>query len=169
MLIGVVSDSHDNVDKLSQAVEILNDKGVDVVFHLGDIISPFTLRVLGGLEAEVHVLYGNNDGDKLLLAHVAKENGLNIHEQPFTIEIDNYKVIAIHGWGSKENTKYIVDSFAHSGRYNIILYGHTHEVDIRKTGNVLVVNPGELHGYLSRRSTIAVIDLKKFGVEVIEL
>lgn len=169
MLIGVVSDSHDNVSRLDQAVELLNDKGVDIVFHLGDIVSPFTLRVLGGLEAEVHVLYGNNDGDKLLLAHVARENGLSIHEPPFTIEINGYKVIAIHGWGSKENTKHIADSLAYSSRYDIVLYGHTHEVDVRKIGKTLVVNPGELHGYLSRKSTIAIIDLERLSVEVVEL
>ena len=164
-----MSDSHDNTSKVSLAVEFFNNVGADVVFHLGDIISPFTLKILGGLEAEVYVLYGNNDGDKVLLSKTAREIGVNISDQPLVLELGGLKVIAIHGWGSREYTKGIVEAFASSGKYDIVLYGHTHEVEVRRLDKVLVVNPGEVHGYLSGRSTIALIDTKKMSTEVVEL
>lgn len=170
MLVGVLSDSHDNIVRVRQAVELFNDRGVDVVFHLGDIVSPFTLRVLGGLEAEVYVVFGNNDGDKLLLSRVARESGLSIVEQPLVVEVAGLKIIAVHGWGSKDYTRGIVDSLASSGRYDVVLYGHTHEVDVRRrAGGVLIVNPGEVYGYLTGRSTIAIMDSRGPSVEVVEL
>ncbi len=164
-----MSDSHDNTSKVMLAVEFFNNVGADVVFHLGDIISPFTLRILGSLEAEVYVLYGNNDGDKVLLSKTAKEMGISISEPPLVLELSGLKVIAIHGWGSKGYTKGIVEALVSSNKYDIVLYGHTHEVEVRKLDKVLVVNPGELHGYLSGRSTIALINTEKMSVEVIEL
>ncbi len=164
-----MSDSHDNTSKVSLAVEFFNNVGADVVFHLGDIISPFTLKILGGLEAEVYVLYGNNDGDKVLLSKTAREIGVNISDQPLVLELGGLKVIAIHGWGSREYTKGIVEAFASSGKYDIVLYGHTHEVEVRRLDKVLVVNPGEVHGYLSGRSTIALIDTKKMSTKVVKL
>ena len=164
-----MSDSHDNTSRVSLAVEFFNNVGVDVVFHLGDIVSPFTLKILGGLEAEVYVLYGNNDGDKVLLSKTAREIGVNISDPPLVLELGGLKVIAIHGWGSKEYTRSIVEALASSGKYDIVLYGHTHEVEVRRLDKVLVVNPGELHGYLSGRSTIALIDTKKMSTEVVEL
>lgn len=169
MLIGILSDSHDNLNRIRQAVELFNDRGVDLVFHLGDIISPFTLRVLGGLEAEVYVVFGNNDGDKLLLSRVARENGLSITEPPFVIDVAGLKIIAIHGWGSKDYTRSIVDSLASSGKYDVVLYGHTHEVDVGRVDKTLIVNPGEVYGYLTGKSTIAIMDSRSLDVEVIEL
>lgn len=45
MLIGIISDTHDNQDKTRKAIELFNSKGVEYVIHAGDYISPFTLKL----------------------------------------------------------------------------------------------------------------------------
>jgi len=46
LLVGVVSDSHDDVASVRKVAEFLHRSGVEAVIHLGDIIAPFTLREL---------------------------------------------------------------------------------------------------------------------------
>ncbi len=43
-MIGILSDSHDNLDAIKKAVNLLNKKKVDLVIHAGDLISPFTAQ-----------------------------------------------------------------------------------------------------------------------------
>ncbi len=169
MLVGVLSDSHDNVVGVRRAIDFFNYRGVDFVFHLGDIVSPFTLKLFSGLEADLAVIFGNNDGDKLLLASIARENGFLISEPPLIIELVGKRILAFHGWRDPKYTVSLVESFARSNSFDIILYGHTHKVDLRKINGTLIVNPGEVHGYISGKSTIAIIDLDKMDVEVVEI
>ncbi len=67
MRIAVISDSHDNIWKLDAAMTCL--RGAQAVIHCGDICSPFMIRRLGeGLAGvPLHIIWGNNDGDKLLM------------------------------------------------------------------------------------------------------
>ncbi len=169
MLIGVLSDSHDNVESVMRAIEFFNDRDVDFVFHLGDIVSPFTLRLFSKLEPELAIVFGNNDGDKLLLSSIARENGFIISEPPLTLELMDKRILALHGWRDPKYTVSIVNSIANSRSFDIILYGHTHKVDVRRIDNVLIVNPGETHGYISGKTTVAIIDLDVLKVEVVEI
>ncbi len=41
-MIGIMSDSHDNLDAIRKAVKIFNNEDLDLVIHAGDLISPFT-------------------------------------------------------------------------------------------------------------------------------
>jgi len=41
MKIGIMSDSHDNMNMVAKAVELFNQRGVSRVLHAGDIIAPF--------------------------------------------------------------------------------------------------------------------------------
>jgi predicted phosphodiesterase len=41
-MIGIMSDSHDNVDAIRKAVRLFNTKDLDITIHAGDLISPFT-------------------------------------------------------------------------------------------------------------------------------
>ncbi|MCK4687182.1 MAG: metallophosphoesterase family protein, partial [Candidatus Lokiarchaeota archaeon] len=55
-------------------------------------------------------------------------------------------------------------------KFDIILFGHTHALMNKRYENgVLVVNPGELCGYLTGRATFAIVDTNKMEAEIIEL
>lgn len=52
---------------------------------------------------------------------------------------------------------------------DIIIFGHTHQAEIRHEGNILLVNPGETYGWLHGRATIAMLEVPTLEVELIEL
>jgi len=62
-----------------------------------------------------------------------------------------------------------IDALANSGRFDIILSGHTHSMEIRKYKEVLIINPGELCGYLTDKPTFAIIDTETMKAEIIEI
>ena len=67
MLVGILSDTHDNVPKTRAAVKRLNTEGVACVLHAGDFIAPFIIDTLKDLAAPMTGVFGNNDGDRILL------------------------------------------------------------------------------------------------------
>ena len=67
MLIGLIADSHDNLQLIDKAVKVLNEKNVELVLHVGDFVSPFVVSKLKDLHCRVIGVFGNNDGDRELL------------------------------------------------------------------------------------------------------
>ena len=57
---------------------------------------------------------------------------------------------------------------AKSGDYDIVVYGHTHEIDIQK-GESLLLNPGETGGWTTGKATVAVVDLETLEATIHEL
>ena len=51
----------------------------------------------------------------------------------------------------------------------MVVHGHTHRAGVRREGKTLVVNPGEVCGYLYGRPTVAVLDTDKLEVKFVEL
>jgi len=157
MLIGIISDSHDNLNKIREAVGIFNEHKVDKVIHAGDLISPFTKKVFGELKAPMTAIYGNNDGEKEGLKKI-----YDIFEQPLELNIDSNKIIVVHEDYHLRN----IDN----SKYDVIIYGHTHNVDVRndrKNGS-LIVNPGESGGWVTGKSSVAILDLSKKKVDILD-
>jgi len=159
MLIGIISDTHDNMPALHRAVEILTLQRVEHVIHAGDFCSPFTFRALKHLKCGFTAIYGNNDGERVLLQQLSNSR---IFTQPHIIELAGKKIVLMH-------EHQVVDALADSSHFDLIVYGHTHTADIRKKGNTLIVNPGELSGWLYGKSTMAIADLSSLSAELIEL
>ncbi len=159
MLIGIISDTHDNMDQLRKAVGLFNRRKVEHVIHAGDYISPFTFRVLKELQCDLTGIFGNNDGDKLLLQDMSSER---IFNQPHIFELNGRKIIVIH-------EHHIVDALADSGHYDIVIYGHTHKPEIRNIRDTLIINPGEAGSWLYGKSTVALLDLSNMKAEIINL
>lgn len=162
MRIGILSDSHDNIWKLEQAFESLEN--TDAVLHCGDLISPFVIRRLkAGLgERPVHVVWGNNDGDKRLLTQRAGRAGtITIHGDLALLELGG-KRVAVNHYPEVGRT------LAESGKYDLVCYGHDHTKHEERIGGTLLVNPGELMG-MNGPSTLAIYDTEKESVEWIEI
>lgn len=159
MLIGIISDTHDDLPAIRKAVELFNEKRVGYVLHAGDLISPFTLEIFKELRCKFSGIFGNNDGDKLLLKH--KSEG-HIHNQPHTLTLHGKKIIVMH-------EPDVIDALADSRHFDLIIYGHTHKPDVRKVNNAIIVNPGKAGKLLKGRSTVALVDLNKMEAEIVEL
>ena len=59
MNIGLISDTHDNIQNIQKAIISFNDKHVRIIIHAGDIVSPGTVEAFDGMRL-IGVL-GNND------------------------------------------------------------------------------------------------------------
>jgi len=160
MKLGIMSDSHDNLPLISKAVELFNNENVDLVLHAGDFVSPFTANILKDLNAKFVGVFGNNDGDKLFLRRRFEAIG-NIHEDYCELVLDGKKIVLMH------QPKFL-EALVASAKYDLIIYGHTHEVDIRQ-GPPVVVNPGECGGWLTGTATVVVIDLDSMTPAILPL
>ncbi len=169
VLVGVLSDTHDNLNNVEKAIEILKRKKIDAIVHAGDIIAPFTLKRFSKLKAKFYGVFGNNDGEVFLLLKTASSLGFNLKSQPLELELDGKKIMVFHGMGGMEETKRFARAIAKDGYYDIVIFGHIHEVVVEKLGKTLLLNPGEVFGGLSGKATLAILDLETLEVEVIEL
>ncbi len=162
-LVGVISDTHDRVETARRGVRLLRDLGADIIVHLGDYVAPFTLKAI--LEeagnARFYGVFGNNDGEKQGLLRAAGEAGATLSEPPLTVEIGGVRFLLLHGFGSPQQTREIVEALAASGRWGAVLYGHTHEPHKTVLGNgALLLNPGDGGGVL-RRPTVATVKVEE--------
>jgi putative phosphoesterase len=165
MLIGAVSDSHDNLTRIDKAVVLLNQKNVGLVLHAGDYVSPFTIVHFKKLDCNFIGVFGNNDGDHQLLKRRFHETNNCIIRDCFTqVTIQGYRIGLLHG-DETELLNVLIDT----EYFNAIIHGHSHNWSIEQKGKTLVVNPGELCGYLTGKATLALINTEKNTAEIVEL
>lgn len=160
MKIGFMSDSHDNMPAIRSAVRFFRDQGVKQVVHCGDIVSPFAIPAIKGGEFEkCTAVFGNNDGEWLMLSTMFRQVG-EIIKPPIFIEIYGKRIAVLH----EPMPMDVMDSMP----VDIVAFGHTHEPVI-KPGRPMVINPGECCGYLSGRSTVIIVNTENMEAELIEL
>ena len=166
MKIGVISDTHDNLEMIERAVDLFNSEGVELVIHAGDFVSPFTEKPFRALNAKFVGIFGNNDGDKLLLREKYRGIG-ELSEEPLVLEMNARKIVVTH-------KPKIVEALVASRIYDVVIFGHTHKAEVRKEKEekgkeVLVLNPGECCGYLTGRKTVAILDLETLSARIEEI
>lgn len=160
-MIGIMSDSHDNLKAIRRAVETFNASNVDLVIHAGDLISPFTAKEFLNLKPEMVAVFGNNDGEREGLRDAYSD--ICLLEDFKEISVEGWKFSIIHGKNPQ-----IVDALVKSGKYDVVVRGHTHELEI--SGNeTLIINPGEVCGYVSGKQTVVLVDPDDLSCEVVNL
>lgn len=148
MILGIISDSHDNISKLKKAVTLFNKKNVGLVLHAGDYVAPFSVGVLeNNLNCDYVGVFGNCDGER---TGIAKRSQGKINSETLELEKFNKKIFMIHD-------VLAVDS-DFTG-YDLVVCGHTHEPKIEKQQNTWIINPGECGGWLTGQSSVVIFDL----------
>ena len=156
-----MSDSHDNVDAIKKAVRFFNEVPCELVLHAGDFVAPFAARELGNLSCSVKAVFGNCDGEKKGLKKGFVSLG-EIEVEPFVFTRAGRIILLTH-------THFANPKHIRAGKYNAIVYGHTHKPDIRKDNGVLIVNPGETGGWLTGKSSVALLDPVSLEAEIVFL
>ena len=157
MRVGVLSDTHDRLPTLRSALERFRQEGVEVIFHPGDLVAPFAARVVAEFAGQVHVCYGNNDGERKGLRQVLPQ----IQDGPLFVELAGRRILLHHAleWCRPE----VLASA------DVVLTGHTHEAGAERRDGKLLVNPGECCGWVTGRASAAVVDLATYDVTWIEI
>ncbi len=163
MNIGIISDTHDNMDYIRKAIQRLKEEHVGLVLHAGDYIAPFTAKPYSKLDIKMIGVYGNNCAETGKLEEAYSEVRCEIRGYFAEVETDGLSIALMHGHRKKD-----VDR-AYSGDYDVIIRGHTHRSSISRENNVLVINPGEVCGYVSGTHSIAFLETGKRFAWISEL
>jgi predicted phosphodiesterase len=90
-MIGVVSDTHDNIDAVEGIVEAFENRGVGTVVHCGDYIAPPVIPYFDGFE--LHGVLGNNDGEIDGLETAFEAIGGSLHGRFLDLNLDGTTVL----------------------------------------------------------------------------
>jgi hypothetical protein len=165
MLIGVISDTHDNLPMIEKAVKKLNEENVALVLHAGDYISPFVIPKFKALNAKLIGVFGNNDGDhEFLKKRFSETENCEIRGRFAEIDAEGFKIALLHG----DETE-LLNALINCEGFDAVIHGHMHSVGVRKKGKTLIVNPGEVCGYLSGKFTLALLDTEKREAKIIDV
>ena len=159
--IALVSDIHDNQNNLGLAVKAINEAGVDLTLFLGDLCAPFTLSKFENLDCPLKGVFGNNDGDREAINRRLKSFDTSFSDL-LKLEQGGRRIACFHGTNPSETEKLVK-----SGLYDLVATGHTHKRLIKKEGDTLHVNPGEVCGYLTANPSYAIVDLDELEGELI--
>lgn len=161
----MISDTHDRLPMIDNAIRVLNDENVGLVLHAGDYVSPFVIPKFKQLKARLIGVFGNNDGDhEFLKRRFSEDKHVEIRGSFAKLVLGDVRIALLHG-----SDEELLNALIESEGFDVVVHGHAHEAKVYRRGKTLIVNPGELCGYLTGRSTIALLDTEKLEARILEL
>jgi uncharacterized protein len=162
MLVGLMADTHCRLPAIRQLIEIMQQRGVNMVLHAGDYCAPFALLPFQATNMALAGVFGRNDGDQEGLRAVAQQSmGIELYESPHSLELGGQRVLIVHD---------IQDVNARSiESHTVVIHGQTHREEMKSRGDTLIVNPGEGCGWLYGRPSAAILDLDTLKVDFFTL
>lgn len=138
MQVGIISDTHDNIEAIDTAVSIFKDVGVETVIHCGDFVAPPSIDHFEGLD--LHGVLGNNDGelDGLEQTIEGLSEASTLHGRYADLAFDGIRVFVLHGDQGRD----VIRDYAATSWYEYVFFGHFHEQETYSENGTRVVNPG---------------------------
>ena len=161
MLIGLMSDTHNDVDLIKRAIEIFKERNIKTLVHAGDITS---FRMLDYLkDFDCYIVLGNGDEiDREDINARAAYHNLRPVESCIEFECSGKIFLVFHGHNVPQYRAAVA-----SGKYNYIIKGHTHYFENYISNDCRIINPGAV--YARDESSIAILDIEADKVEKIVL
>jgi putative phosphoesterase len=160
MKIGILSDSHDRVERVAAALDLFRSRAVDRLIHCGDITSPRVIERF--TDWAVDFVFGNCDWDLPGLKAAIDAIGGRLHDPFGELEVAGRRIAWLHG-----HDAHLFQSLEAADHYDWLFYGHSHVHERHVTGRTHVVNPGALHRV--RTPTVAIIDVALNSLEFVPL
>lgn len=164
MLIGVISDTHDRLEHMSQALQYFASESVDLVVHCGDWKNLSTVVAFAdtahALRLPVRGVLGNNDTDiaAFLAAAATVPGDFNLTEGVFELSLSSNTSLAAYHGHHKPTLRKVLEC----PDYSVILLGHSHKPKIEAVDGRLIVNPGSTAFAIPRSKTwqpsVAIVD-----------
>lgn len=133
MIVGVISDSHKNVEWVEQTIEFLKKGKAEKIIHLGDdyddadvVAHPEIVRIPGVFSDN----YKHKDIPNRLI-----------------LDFEGWHILITHTKKSHSNDlpgDLKPEKVSKSKEVQVILYGHTHIPAIGREGGIIYINPGHL-------------------------
>ncbi|MBQ7529029.1 metallophosphoesterase [bacterium] len=158
MLIAIISDTHDRLDTLQNALDIINSRRADLLIHAGDFVSPFAVKKFAQFKGPICAVRGNNDGDTENLSSAWQSIKANYQEGLSSFKIGDLQVHLQHFPYTAEQLQNL--------QGDLFIYGHTHHLDIQEKDRRLIINPGECCGWITGQSSFVFYDTITKKIEV---
>ncbi len=137
MLIGVLSDTHDQTARTKAAVSLLITRGAEVLIHCGDLTSAGIVYECSPRPA--YFVFGNCDHDHAVLRAAIGHGGGHCLERGGEITLAGRRLGVTHGDSESEIRRLLaLDP-------DYLLTGHTHRQNDVRRGRTRWINPGALH------------------------
>jgi len=153
MKIGIMSDSHGNIEYVRQAAEHMMEAEVGYIVHLGD--DYYDARILDILPVNVVKVPGVYDA-------VYKDASV---PNRLVKDIAGLKVLITHTKDSHRNDlpyDKMPEEYMASRKVDIVLFGHSHVFSVKLEDGILMVNPGHLKTEDKKgEATFALLDINK--------
>lgn len=154
MLIGLMSDTHNNRPGVRYALDIFSALGIETILHAGDLTSAQILEEFS--DFPLFLCFGNGDDPLMIASKAASVSEKIVCDEMLDLSLAGKRIFMIHGDFRTEQEKRI-----ESGEYDYVIHGHTHRYRDERVGSTRVINPGVLGGrYIGERS-FATLDLVK--------
>jgi len=151
--VGILADSHDCLPRIKDVIDRLNSEPIGLVLHAGDYSAPFVTDHYGALKVHMIGVFGNNDAEKDKLRDRFAKAGHEIKGRFAEVQAGKLRIALTHG-----DEDELLQSLTKCGGYDVLVCGHTHEAKVVEEGHTLVINPGEICGYLTGKSTFAILN-----------
>ena len=159
VLIGIVSDTHNNLKNIEKIIELFNKEAVELVIHTGDITNAPSIAKFSNLNCGLVGVFGNNDRHEKGLKEKIDENRFEFDNPPKLITLKDRLVAIFHEPDE-------IESFIDSRQdIDIVVHGHTHRYRNEFINNVLLFNPGECAGFIKGSNSIATINLDNLEIK----
>ena len=162
MRIGIISDTHDEVRAMEDALGILEAEGTTVLLHCGDLCGPAAMAALSGFDA--WVARGNMDRHSELEAAAQETIGSARFADHHRLTLDGQSAVLLHGHRQDELRELIS-----AGEHAYVFHGHTHRRRDQRIGSTRVINPGALGGIRWRQRSFCILDLSTGEVTFIKI
>ena len=162
MKLGILSDTHNNIENTRRALRVFAEHGVERVIHCGDLTTSPIMEAFVGWD--VLFVYGNMDRNRDHLRSVAWHLLNTTIEEQQVIESNGVRCVACHGDDGPHLERLIL-----SGLYAYVFHGHTHRRRDEIVSQTRVINPGALGGKHAESRSVCVLDVETGQVTFIEL
>lgn len=151
MLIGILADSHNHVERTRKAVELLRSEGAEILVHCGDLANGEVVAACAVLP--FHFVFGNHDADSVPeLREAGNQHGATCLEWGGEFEAAQKRVAVVHG----HMTMDLRPLLAKEPDY--LLSGHSHTARDWREGPTRRINPGAL--FRASTYSVALLDVE---------
>ncbi|MES2792396.1 MAG: metallophosphoesterase family protein [Planctomycetota bacterium] len=151
MLLGILSDTHNESARTQRAIEVLRAAGACVLIHCGDLSSAPIVSACSALP--FYFVLGNHDADNVPeLKNAAIEFGAICLGWGGVVELAGKKIGVVHGHLTTDLKQVLAE------QPDYLLSGHAHFPVDTMQGTVRRINPGAL--FRAEAFTVALLNLK---------
>lgn len=153
MKIGILSDTHNNLENLKAALDIFGQEGITTLIHCGDMTEAKVARAMERFR--VICAFGNGDiASGEIRQALLDQNPANFAGLVYTGAIDGKRIAVTHGHLAGK-----VEELLGSGEYDYVFKGHSHRHKDEAYGRTRLINPGALGGLHPEPRSICILDL----------